>query len=79
MYEMKVYKCHKLVKARPMTLGEYNKYQKWSLPDGQSPEAEGYLIEYLDGGKSNHDNHEGYISWSPKSAFDNGYKLAKQD
>jgi hypothetical protein len=33
------------------------------------------LVEYIDGGQSNHELHEGYISWSPKEVFENAYSL----
>lgn len=64
----------KLLEAMPMTLGEYNKYQGWVMPEDQDPDAEGNLVEYLDGGKPNHPDHKGYISWSPKEQFDNAYR-----
>lgn len=63
----------KNVLARPMTRGTYNEYQGWIIPHDQDPEDEGYLIEYLDGGKGNHPNHENYISWSPKDVFERSY------
>lgn len=60
--------------AKRMTLGDYNKYQGWVMPKDQDPDKEGYLVEYLDGGPSNHENHEGYISWSPKEVFEAAYE-----
>ena len=56
-----------------MTRGIYNKYQGWETPENENPEDVGYLIEYLDGGKPNHPDHEGYISWSPKDVFDRNH------
>ena len=73
MQEMKIYRSHKRVKACPMTRGEYNVYRGWTIPGNEDPEEDGYLVEYLDGGKGNHPDHEGYISWSPKQQFDFGY------
>jgi hypothetical protein len=70
---MKTYLGHKKVRAEPMSLGDYNHYQSWDIPANQNPEDEGYLVEYLDGGKPNHPAHDGYISWSPKAQLDNGY------
>jgi hypothetical protein len=70
----KVYVSHKQVKAFPMNRGDYNAYRGWELPAGEDASEMGYLVEYMDGGKPNHPNHEGYISWSPKAQFDNGYK-----
>lgn len=66
----------KSILPTPMTLGDYNKYQGWTIPEDQNPNDEGYLVEYQDGGKANHPNHEGYISWSPKEVFDNAYKAS---
>lgn len=70
---MKTFKSHKLVTATPMNRLDYNIYRGWELPTNESGSDEGYLVEYLDGGESNHPAHKGYISWSPKSQFDNGY------
>jgi hypothetical protein len=63
-----------LVLAKPMTLGEYNKYRGWTIPEDEDPSTEGVLIEYLDGGKPNHDLHQGYISWSPMDVFTKSYR-----
>lgn len=64
----------KVIQARPMSRGEYNLYRNWSLPLDENGDDEGYLVEYLDGGKSNHPDHVGYISWSPKEQFENAYR-----
>lgn len=56
-----------------MNRADYNDYRGWVLPDDELGTDEGYLVEYLDGGKSNHPDHKGYISWSPKEQFENGY------
>ncbi|HCA5286177.1 TPA: hypothetical protein MW252_002273 [Acinetobacter nosocomialis] len=58
-----------------MSRGEYNEYQGWQIPENENPNDPGYLIEYKDGGKANHPNHEGYISWSPKDIFEHSYQL----
>ena len=68
-----IYESHKLVKRTPMTRLEYNRYRNWELPSDEAGDDEGYLVEYLDGGTPNDKRHEGYISWSPKEQFDNGY------
>lgn len=70
-----IYVGTKRVKANPMTRGEYNQYRGWEIPADEIPQDEGYLVEYLDGGKANHPDHEGYISWSPKDVFDQAYRL----
>ena len=68
-----LYTGSKIVAAKPMTRLAYNEYRSWALPDDEDGTDEGYLVEYLDGGKPNHPDHAGYISWSPKEQFDNGY------
>ena len=75
---MKKYICHKEVLAKPMNRGEYNLYRGWSVPADEDPNDDGYLVEYTDGGRSNHPDHEGYISWSPKEVFDKGYTATEQ-
>jgi hypothetical protein len=64
----------KLLNAEPMALGEYNTLQGWSLPEGQDPDTEGYLVEYVGGGKPNHKDFNGFISWSPKDVFEASYQ-----
>lgn len=66
----------KLVDAIPMTRQEYNDYRGWELPENEKNLADekGFLIEYKDGGRANHENHKGYISWSPKDVFEQSYK-----
>lgn len=71
---MKNYIGIKRIKAKPMNRLEYNEYRGWELPADEDGADEGMLVEYLDGGKSNHPNHEGYISWSPKDVFERAYK-----
>lgn len=70
---MKRYISHKQVTAKPMNRLDYNTYRGWELPADEDGTDEGYLVEYVDGGKPNHPDHAGYISWSPKEQFDNGY------
>lgn len=64
----------KLIQATPMTRLDYNLYRAWTLPADENPSDEGYLVEYLDGGKANDLRHEGYISWSPKEQFEAAYQ-----
>ncbi len=73
-----VYESHKRVMCEPMDRLAYNIYRGWDLPDDENGEDEGYLVEYLDGGKPNDTRHAGYISWSPKEQFDNGYTEVKE-
>lgn len=64
----------KVVKAEPMTRLEYNSFRGWSVPSDEDGNDEGYLVEYVDGGKPNVETHEGYVSWSPKAQFDKAYR-----
>ena len=52
-----------IVKAEPMTLGDYNNYRGWTIPEDEDPEREGYLVE----------QPNGYVSWSPKEIFEEYY------
>jgi len=70
---------HKKFTRIPMNRLEYNKYRRWELPADEDGSDEGYLVECLDGGKANHPNHEGYISWLPKNQFDESYTLYEKD
>ena len=71
---MKKYIGTKAVKALPMNRQDYNDYRGWKLPDDENGTDEGMLVEYIDGGKPNHPDHEGYISWSPMEVFNNAYR-----
>ena len=66
----------KIVLALAMTRLAYNEYRGWPLPSDENGADDGYLVEYTDGGKPNHPDHPGYISWSPKEQFDNAYRAA---
>lgn len=54
----------KVIEAKPMTRGEYNKYRGWTIPADENPADEGYLVKYSDD----------YESWSPKKQFDEAYR-----
>ncbi len=64
----------KAILSSPMARLEYNNYRGWKLPSDENGSDEGFLVEYLEGGASNHENHKGYISWSPSEVFNNAYK-----
>lgn len=64
----------KLIAAEPMTRLAYNEFRGWALPADENGDDEGFLVEYLDGGKANVEGREGYISWSPKEVFDAAYR-----
>ena len=72
---MQQYIGTKVINAKPMNRGGYNKFRGWDLPANENAEDEGYLVEYTDGGKPNIEGFSGYVSWSPKEQFDNAYRL----
>lgn len=61
---MKKYIGVKMIEAKPMNLGDYNKYRGWKIPENEDPERKGYLVKYEDG----------YESWSPETVFDVAYR-----
>jgi hypothetical protein len=71
--EMKQYIGVKLIHAIGMTRRRYNEYRGWQLPANENGDDEGFLVEYMDGGKSNVEGHAGYVSWSPKDVFERAY------
>jgi Protein of unknown function (DUF2829) len=73
---MKRYIGTKVINAKPMTRLEYNVFRGWELPADENGADEGYLVEYVDGGKANTAEYAGYVSWSPKDVFDKAYKVA---
>ena len=64
----------KVVLAMAMTRLAYNDYRGWSLPADENGDDAGFLVEYVDGGASNHADHKGYISWSPADVFARSYR-----
>lgn len=71
---MNTYIGTKIIQAKPMNRREYNDLRGWVVPADENPADEGYLVEYLDGGKANVAGFSGYISWSPKEVFENAYR-----
>jgi hypothetical protein len=64
----------KLINASPMNRLTYNQLRGWDVPEDENPADEGFLVEYLDGGKANVSGYEGYVSWSPKDVFERAYR-----
>lgn len=64
----------KIINAKPMTRAEYCAFRGWKLPADENGADEGYLVEYLDGGKANTEQYAGYVSWSPKLVFEMSYR-----
>jgi hypothetical protein len=65
------------VLAWPMSRGDYNAYRGWQVPADEDPADAGFLVEYIDGGKANHPNHTGYVSWSPADVFARAYRAVQ--
>lgn len=64
---IKLYWLH--FKARPCSREEFDKLYPERVGKAGTDEPEGYLVEYPDG----------YQSWSPKSVFDNAYRVVTKD
>lgn len=73
---MKRYIGTKQINAKPMTRQEYNDFRGWEIPTDENGDDEGYLVEYLDGGKPNTTEYAGYVSWSPKDVFEGAYQAS---
>lgn len=71
---MKRYIGVKQINAKPMTRREYNNLRGWTVPADENPLDDGFLVEYVDGGKANHPDFEGYVSWSPADVFARAYR-----
>lgn len=71
---MKQFIGTKIINAKPMNRLEYNNFRGWTLPVDENGADDGYLVEYVDGGKPNTSEYSGYVSWSPKTQFENAYK-----
>lgn len=71
---MKRYLGVKIVNMTPMNRSEYNIFRGWELPADENGSDEGYLVEYLDGGKPNTPHYAGYVSWSPKEQAEAAYR-----
>ncbi len=64
----------KMICAVAMTRQAYNDLRGWTLPADENGTDEGFLVEYLDGGKANVEGYAGYVSWSPKEVFERAYR-----
>jgi len=72
--EMNQYIGTKVVNAIPMTRAAYNEFRGWQLPENESGEDTGYLVEYTESNnKPNTPEYEGYVSWSPADVFEQSY------
>jgi hypothetical protein len=72
--DMNQYIGTKIINAMPMTRASYNAMRGWALPADENGDDDGYLVEYTDGGKPNHPDFAGYVSWSPKEQFEGAYQ-----
>lgn len=74
---MQLFVGTKTVKATPLNRVAYNLLRGWTVPADEDPMDPGYLVEYQDGGAPNMKGFDGYISWSPKDAFEKAYRLCE--
>lgn len=77
--EQQLYISSKVTVGSPMTRGEYNELQGWDMPENEDGDDEGYLVQYLHGGKPNHPDFPYYISWSPKEVFEQSNQVLNVD
>lgn len=68
----------KVINAKPMNRLEYNQFRGWDLPADEDGSDNGFLVEYVDGGKGNTPEYTGYVSWSPDDVFYRAYKPSGQ-
>lgn len=70
---MKKYIGTKKIEAEPMTLGEFIKMSGRdpyaNCADIHADDEPGYIVKYADG----------YVSWSPKEAFENVYRVCNTE
>lgn len=74
---MKKYFGKKVINAMPMSRQEYNDFRGWELPADEDGSDDGFIVEYIDGGKANTSQYAGYISWSPAGVFERAYRVAE--
>lgn len=77
----KLYEGTKVLKAAPMTRGEYNEYRGWDAPEGEDQTVAGYMVEYapIADEPPNVVGHDGYVSWSPAVVFEATYREIPTD
>lgn len=63
----------KLVKAKPMSRGDYCALRGWSVPADENPEDAGYLTEDIGAAEANVTGFAGFISWSPAAVFNRSF------
>jgi hypothetical protein len=64
----------KLIIAEAMTRAAYNAFRGWAMPPDEDGAEAGYLVEYEADGKPNVPGRAGYVTWTPKRAFDAAYR-----
>lgn len=78
MTDMKRFNALKKVNAKPMSRQEYNDLRGWDLPVNEDGSDEGYLTEDINA-PSNLEGWDGYISWTPKTMFDDQFYEADDE
>lgn len=75
MKDLKQYVGTKLITAKAMNRADYNTLRGWKLPENEDGKDEGYLVQYASSEASppNVEGFSGYVSWSPKTVFEESY------
>lgn len=68
-----------VVDAAPMTRGEYNELRGRSVPTGENPNDEGFIVENRAFGSPNVPGFSGYVSWLPKDIFESVYRCSRTE
>lgn len=73
--EMALYISVSVVKARPITRGQYNEVKGWKTRDNEDPNEEGYLVEQLTNPKVG----KTFSKFVTKRGFEFSYKPVKAE
>jgi hypothetical protein len=66
----------KVVNATPATKLIYCELRRWTCPENEDPDEEGYVVEYTDRIQNPPavEGFQGYVTWSPKEVFERAYR-----
>lgn len=80
MKDMTQYVGTKVITAKSMNRADYNKLRGWELPEDEDGKDQGYLVQYAPSEDSppNVEGFSGYVSWSPKTVFEESYVEAQK-
>ena len=65
--------------SKEITKAEYCALRGWTMPENEDPNELGRMVQYdQPEGKDPTPGYDGYVSWSPKFAFDEAYRESGQ-